>query len=187
MPLFQRRESSCVLRGGSVVDEYYGKDYTAASWVERLPRVHAGLSAGVFSDPYANTGAAVVREAIDRIGEGDLLSPGSMTYSNLGYAVLGMVLEEVTGQSWIEVVTDAGSCLIVQPQSELVVATHTLVRLPGPPTASRPGWWSTRRTHRPPEARGQRLGERSPLGGPGRRDPLGDRRHTPQGPHWPPR
>lgn len=184
-----------------------------------VPRVHPGMSAGVFRDPYEGTGEEVVRAALRDLTETSLVAPGEVTYSNLGYAALGLVTEAVSGTSWFEVVSrtvtgpagldvvldppvdrraqingfdrrphrpwaladsayaaagalwstlsdlaayghqvassgeitvperawqrvgdrfwhngqtrDAGSCLVVEPDRGLVVAAHTLARLPG--------------------------------------------------------
>lgn len=71
-----------------------------------LPRVHSGMPVGVFSDPYAGVTPALLRHQLELVQEGDLLAPGEMTYSNLGYAVLGMLLQHVTGRPWFEAVTD---------------------------------------------------------------------------------
>lgn len=172
MSLFRRRESSCVLRGGRIVQEFYGKDYAPDLFVEwgsitklvtaevvsrlvdrgllaydqparevlgplppsvtvgglvthtsGLPRVHAGMKAGILQDPYSDTGPSVVRAAVAKLAEGDLLAPGSMTYSNLGYAVLGLIIEEVTGRPWFEVVREQiadpqGLCLVLVPPAD---------------------------------------------------------------------
>lgn len=153
--MFRRRRSHVVRRGGHIVSEDYGKDYTADKYVEwgsitklvtaqavvaladggeldldapvrdrlgllptsvtargllthtsGVPRVHAGMPAGVLSDPYAGIAADVLREHLGRIGETDLIGPGQMTYSNLGYAVLGLLLEQATDGSWFDAVRD---------------------------------------------------------------------------------
>lgn len=80
---------------GSLVDHTSG-----------LPRVHAGMPAGVLSDPYAGTDGDFVRRALAEVTEDSVASAGSVTYSNLGYAVLGLVIEEVTNTDWFSAVTD---------------------------------------------------------------------------------
>lgn len=91
-----------------------------------LARVHRGMKAGVFSDPYADVTEEVLLGYLTTVGEEDLIGPGQMTYSNLGYAVLGMLMEKVTGQPWFDVV------------SERVLSRWDLTRvIPLPPVEAR--------------------------------------------------
>lgn len=71
-----------------------------------VPRVHAGMPAGVLADPYRDTGREVVLGHLREVGEHDLVAPGTVTYSNLGFAALGLVIEKVTGTPWFDAVRD---------------------------------------------------------------------------------
>lgn len=68
-----------------------------------LPRMHAGAARGVFSDPCRpfDTHQPVER-MLDRLGE--VRRPGEHRYSNLGYALLGSVIERVAEASWRDAV-----------------------------------------------------------------------------------
>ena len=61
-----------------------------------LPRVHQGMSAGIVGDPYADVSEADVTRALRQTPT----TPGERDYSNLGYAVLGRLLEHVTQEAW---------------------------------------------------------------------------------------
>lgn len=77
-------------------------EYTVEDLVRHrsgLPRVHAGMSAGIVGDPYAGVTDADVTEALQQ----PTPAPGDREYSNLGYAVLGRLLEHVTQEHWFSV------------------------------------------------------------------------------------
>lgn len=64
-----------------------------------LPRVHHGMPAGVRSDPYEGASMDVVRHALSS----ESARPGPRVYSNLGYAALGILLEDLAKAPWFEV------------------------------------------------------------------------------------
>lgn len=64
-----------------------------------LPRVHEGMSTGVVGDPYASVSDADLLRALRRTPT----APGERDYSNLGYAVLGRLLEHVVQEPWFTV------------------------------------------------------------------------------------
>ncbi|SDS21131.1 Beta-lactamase [Brevibacterium sandarakinum] len=69
-----------------------------------LPPMHAGAPTGLVRDP--STGCDRTRflsEIAPRITVNEEIS-GKFNYSNLGYALLGLALEEATGRSWFELV-----------------------------------------------------------------------------------
>ncbi|WP_162872900.1 serine hydrolase domain-containing protein [Austwickia chelonae] len=76
-----------------------------------LPRVHPGMSSGVFSDPYKGADEAFIMQALRQIDEDSLDSVGSVEYSNLGYAVLALLVERATGRSWF----DAARGFVLEP------------------------------------------------------------------------
>ncbi|WNY33674.1 serine hydrolase domain-containing protein [Curtobacterium flaccumfaciens] len=69
-----------------------------------LPRVHQGMSAGVVGDPYADVSEADITRALRQTPT----TPGERDYSNLGYAVLGRLLEHVAQERWSTVVEADG-------------------------------------------------------------------------------
>jgi D-alanyl-D-alanine-carboxypeptidase/D-alanyl-D-alanine-endopeptidase len=64
-----------------------------------LPRVHPGMSSGLVGDPYAGVDRATVFECLKTD-----TAPGGRPreYSNLGYALLGEIIETMTGTSWFD-------------------------------------------------------------------------------------
>lgn len=73
-----------------------------------LPRVHPGMKAGINHDPYSGTGPELLTAFLDE--PPTMEKPGEVNYSNLGYAVLGRIIEGVTAMRWIEAV----SALVLQ-------------------------------------------------------------------------
>lgn len=71
-----------------------------------LPRVHPGMKAGVNHDPYEDTGPELLTSFLADFESSMLEKPGENSYSNLGYAVLGRVIELLTAASWIDAVRD---------------------------------------------------------------------------------
>lgn len=185
-----------------------------------LPRVHPGMKGGLNHDPYEGTGREFLTTFLEEFDPALMETPGVVAYSNLGYAVLGRIIETLTGEDWFPSVRglvlepwgltevtvrppeelwtaikgfdrkphqpwrldtsayapagalwstiddlarygqetydrggydvavrgwqetegrwwhngqtrDSGSCLVIDPQARLVVATHALARLPG--------------------------------------------------------
>jgi len=68
-----------------------------------LPRVHPGMSRGLIGDPYAGADRPAVFECLKTDA-----SPGGRPreYSNLGYALLGEIIETMTGTSWFDACTE---------------------------------------------------------------------------------
>ncbi|WP_010205524.1 serine hydrolase domain-containing protein [Salinibacterium sp. PAMC 21357] len=79
-----------------------GGRYSVADLLDHtsgLPRVHPGMPSGIFGDPYSGVEDATVFAVLSR----DSSSGGTAReYSNLGYAVLGAVIQAITGEGWLE-------------------------------------------------------------------------------------
>lgn len=77
--------------------------FTSRSLVEHtsgLPRTHAGMGAGLWRDPYRDLVGSSLSPA--------LFAPGqsrAFVYSNLGYALLGRILDRVAGGWWERVLS----------------------------------------------------------------------------------
>lgn len=69
-----------------------------------LPRVHRGMKGGINHDPYAGTDAAFLTTLLAEFDSSLVEDPGEVAYSNLGYAVLGRVVEVVADQPWLPAV-----------------------------------------------------------------------------------
>lgn len=82
-----------------------------AAHTSGLPRVHPGMKDGISHDPYEGTDAAFLTAFLESFDPTLLEAPGEVSYSNLGYAVLGRIIETVTGESWL----DSVRSLILHP------------------------------------------------------------------------
>lgn len=84
---------------------------TLARHTSGLPRVHPGMKGGINHDPYEGTDGGFLSTFLESFDPSLLESPGEVSYSNLGYAVLGRVVESVTGTAWFDAVRD----LVLEP------------------------------------------------------------------------
>lgn len=106
-----------------------------------LPRVHAGMSAGISGDPYAGTDAAFLDQYLQSFTSHMLEQPGVQAYSNLGYAVLGRVVEVVNQTSWVDAVQQLALAplgvhhVVVDPPGDRVAAVLGFNRRPRTPWA----------------------------------------------------
>lgn len=64
-----------------------------------LPRVHTGMTSGLLRDPYRNVDEHTIRQSLASTLKN---FPYVCGYSNLGYAILGVVIGRVTGRSWFD-------------------------------------------------------------------------------------
>lgn len=77
--------------------------------VAGLCPMHSGAPRGILGDPCAPFDSLwPVAHLLERVGE--IRPAGEYTYSNLGYALLGSVVERVTRRSWVDVVTSRVLC-----------------------------------------------------------------------------
>lgn len=63
-----------------------------------LPRTHQGMSSGIVGDPYRGVDRSV---AFGHLAVEPNSDSPAKDYSNLGYALLGQVIETVSGSSWL--------------------------------------------------------------------------------------
>ncbi|WP_416444407.1 serine hydrolase domain-containing protein [Leucobacter sp. HNU] len=66
-----------------------------------LPRVHPGMKSGIFSDPFSGLDGPGFERELARLPLPPRI-PGTEEYSNLGYALLGIIIERCTGSHWFE-------------------------------------------------------------------------------------
>ena len=66
-----------------------------------LPRVHPGMKSGIFSDPFRGLDGPGFERALARLPLPPRI-PGAEEYSNLGYAMLGIIIEHCTGSRWFD-------------------------------------------------------------------------------------
>lgn len=72
-----------------------------------LPMMHPGASRGLLGDPCRGAHDEGFLERISAsVLDASRGRRGEFRYSNLGYAVLGLAMEKVTGRSWIDLVRD---------------------------------------------------------------------------------
>lgn len=91
-----------------------------------LPRVHTGMTSGLFRDPYRNVDEHAIRQSLANTLKG---FPYDCAYSNLGYAILGAAIGRVTARPWFDFAKDAifdeygmtSATLIPEPGDRVVV------------------------------------------------------------------
>lgn len=130
-----------------------GADFTVRDLVEHtsgLPRLHVGMGLVPLRDPYLPTvGAPLDPEKVVRIG-----ARGHFAYSNLGYALLGALLDEVDGDWFLTVrkliLEPAGIATATTAPRETARVVPRRVGRPirpwtmtGSPYAAAGGIWST--------------------------------------------
>ncbi|KGN37581.1 serine hydrolase domain-containing protein [Knoellia subterranea] len=93
---------------------------TLARHTSGLPRVHPGMKGGINHDPYEGTDGDFLTDLLASFDESLLESPGTVSYSNLGYAVLGRIVETVTGEPWLPSVRS----LVLEPWGLAEVTTR---------------------------------------------------------------
>ena len=97
-----------------------------------LPRVHPGMKAGISSDPYRGLDEAAFAGVLARLPYPPA-APGDVAYSNLGYALLGRIIEAVTGGDWFSYARDT-------VLARAGITTATLRPAPDAPRALLKGW-----------------------------------------------
>ncbi|MEU8433868.1 serine hydrolase domain-containing protein [Streptomyces sp. NPDC029216] len=124
-----------------------------------LPRLPPG-DTGPPDDPYAGFSDAALSEMLHDLDRVVVERPGAETYSNLGYAVLGRALTEVSGRTYQQLVDEcvleplgleAGTVTASPPADRRLVARTLFGRPRAPWTLTGPilpagGLWSTPRT-----------------------------------------
>ncbi len=97
-----------------------GADFTVQDLIEHtsgLPRLHVGMGLVPFRDPYLPTvGAPLDPDSVVRSGD-----RGQFAYSNLGYALLGELLDDVDG-NWFRTVRK----LVLEPAGITTATTAPL-------------------------------------------------------------
>lgn len=108
-----------------------------ATHTSGLPRLPVDLAPGNPADPYAELDADALIEGLTRL---PTLKPGPVGYSNLGYLLLGQLLESITGTSYEELL----QARVLQPLGMHATTTNPAQgdRLPGYGAGQPTSWWT---------------------------------------------